>query len=90
MVLEDSHAALEDARGGGVAVAPGSETGVYVACISFEYATVLERGGFKVAPESLCASPCLLQASDSCCAAVHASLLCGSGVRGFGMSMGIG
>ena len=49
MVLEDSHAALEDARGAGVGITAGSETGVYVACISFEYATVLERGGFKVA-----------------------------------------
>jgi acyl transferase domain-containing protein len=58
MVLEDSHAALEDARGGGVAIAAGSETGVYVACISFEYATVLERGGFKVALTVAHAPPC--------------------------------
>ena len=58
MVLEDSHAALEDARGGGVAITPGSETGVYVACISFEYATVLERGGFKVASTVSHAPPC--------------------------------
>lgn len=48
MVLEDSYAALEDAKGNGVPITTGSETGVYVACISFEYATVLERGGFKV------------------------------------------
>jgi acyl transferase domain-containing protein len=48
MVLEDSYAALEGAKGNGVPIAAGSETGVYVACISFEYATVLERGGFKV------------------------------------------
>lgn len=48
MVLEDSYAALDDAKGNGVPIVAGSETGVYVGCISFEYATVLERGGFKV------------------------------------------
>jgi hypothetical protein len=68
VVLEDSHAALEDARGGGVAIATGSETGVYVACISFEYATVLERGGFKVAS--------MLSDMSYCPAASLGNLLC--------------
>jgi acyl transferase domain-containing protein len=59
MVLEDSYAALEDAKGNGVPIAAGSETGVYVACISFEYATVLERGGFKVThPDRRSMAPC--------------------------------
>lgn len=80
MVLEDSHAALEDARGGGVPIAAGSETGVYVACISFEYATVLERGGFKVASMMFHTPPCpAASPGGCCCAAAHGSLPCMSG-----------
>ncbi len=47
-MLEDTTTALEDAKTNGVTIAPGADTGVYVACISFEYPSVLERGGGKV------------------------------------------
>lgn len=50
MVLEDTGEALQEAGRHGCQLAPGSDTGVYVGCVSFEYATVLERAGAKVSP----------------------------------------
>ena len=64
IVLEETYTALADAAGNGHAVAPGSETGVYMGCINYEYTEVLERGGAKVR------GLCLLQLTPQCCDAL--------------------
>lgn len=84
-MLEDTTTALEDAKTNGVTIAPGADTGVYVACISFEYPSVLERGGGKVlswnAPVWSCRHTCTSWPTSSgrfelfrCCA--HVDLVC--------------
>ncbi len=48
MMLEHTGEALLDAARNGHPVPAGSDTGVYVGCASFEYATVLQRSSAKV------------------------------------------
>ena len=46
-MLEETFSALADAAGNGRPTLPGSETGVYMGCINYEYTEVLERGSAK-------------------------------------------
>lgn len=48
MMLEDTSEAMLDASRNGCAVPPGTDAGVYIGCVSFEYATILERAAMKV------------------------------------------
>ena len=54
-MLEETYAALADAAGSGQSAALGSETGVYMGCINYEYTEVLERGGAKAWPRAMTA-----------------------------------
>lgn len=48
MMLEDTSEAMLDASRNSCPVPHGTDAGVYVGCVSFEYATVLERAAMKV------------------------------------------
>ena len=56
ITLEETFTALADAAGNGRPAPPGSETGVYMGCINYEYTEVLERGGAKARRHCCCLS----------------------------------